>query len=181
MQGTQHAFPEFVRSSALARPLSSTGTFIGMTVLVMLGDLVSKTLAVALWSGQRQPLLGQLVRIDVVQNPLGAFSSSLGPWTWQINVALTGLAVLLAAAVCPRLARLDALAPSALGLVAGAALGNLTSLVTSPGGVTDFLAIAHGGDGALVLNFADVAAYVGLACLGRLAWTLVRVIASRRG
>lgn len=151
-----------------------------MTVIVVLGDLVSKTLAVALWSGERQPLLGQLVRIDVVQNPLGAFSSSLGPWTWQINVGLTGLAVLLAAAVCPRLARLDALAPSALGLVAGAALGNLTSLVTTPGGVPDFLAIAH-GQGALVLNFADVAAYLGLACCARLAWTLVRIIASRRG
>ena len=152
-----------------------------MTIVVVLGDLVSKTLAVTLWTGERQPLLGQLVRIDVVQNPLGAFSSSLGPWTWQINVALTGLSVLLAAAVCPRLARLDSLAPNALGLVAGAALGNLTSLVTTPGGVPDFLAIAHGQGGALVLNFADVAAYLGLACLARLAWTIVRIIAARRG
>ncbi|HEX8850984.1 MAG TPA: signal peptidase II [Gemmatimonadaceae bacterium] len=160
----------------LAAPLSDSGTFLGMTAVVLLGDLVSKSMAVEMWSGQRYDLLGRLVRIDVVHNQLGAFSTSLGTWTWPVNVTLTALALLLTFAACPRLARLDAIAPAALGLIAGGALGNLTSLVTSPGGVPDFLAIAHGYDGALVLNVADVAAYLGLACCARLAWSIGRAL-----
>lgn len=160
---------------AVTTPLSHTGTFLGMMVLVVIGDLVSKSLAVGLWSGERYPLLGRLVLIDVVRNPLGAFSTSLGAYTWEINVVGTIAAVLLAMAVSPRLARMDAIAPSAMGMISGAALGNLASLVTSPGGVPDFLAIVH-GRGALVLNVADVAAYLGIFCCARLAWTLLRLV-----
>ena len=160
---------------AVTTPLSSTGAFIGMAALVFLGDFVSKSLAVGLWSDERYPLLGRLILIEVVRNPLGAFSTSLGAYTWEINVVGTITAVLLAMIVCPRLARLDAIAPSALGMIAGAALGNLASLVTSPGGVPDFLAIVH-GKGTLVLNVADVAAYVGILCCARLVWTLVRAV-----
>ena len=147
-----------------------------MAALVLIGDLVSKSLAVGLWSGERYPLLGRLIQIDVVRNPLGAFSTSLGAYTWEINVGATIAAVLLAMIVCPRLAQLDAIAPSALGMIAGAALGNLASLLMSPSGVPDFLAIVH-GRGALVLNVADVAAYLGIFCCARLAWTLVRAVA----
>jgi lipoprotein signal peptidase len=146
-----------------------------MAVVVMIGDLVSKSLAVGLWGDERYPLLGRLVLIHVVRNPLGAFSTSLGAYTWEINVVATITTVLLAMAVCPRLARLDAIAPSALGLIAGAALGNLASLLASPAGVPDFLAIVN-DKGALVLNVADVAAYLGIFCCGRLAWTLVRAV-----
>jgi lipoprotein signal peptidase len=60
-------------------------------------------------------------------------------------------------------------------MIAGAALGNLASLITSPSGVPDFLAIVH-GKGALVLNVADVAAYLGIFCCARLAYTLVRAV-----
>ena len=162
-------------AAAVTTPLSSAGTFIGMAALVFLGDFVSKSLAVGLWGDERYPLLGRLVQIEVVRNPLGAFSTSFGAYTWEINVAGTVTAVLLAMAVCPRLARLDALAPSALGMIAGAALGNLASLLTSPSGVPDFLAIVH-GKGALVLNVADVAAYLGIFCCARLAYTLVRAV-----
>jgi lipoprotein signal peptidase len=165
----------FPSRHSVTTPLSHTGTFLGMTLLVLIGDVVSKSLAVGLWSGERYPLLGRLVLIDVVRNPLGAFSTSLGAYTWEINVGATAAAVVLAMAVCPRLARLDAIAPNALGMIAGAALGNLASLLTSPAGVPDFLAIVH-GHGALVLNVADVAAYMGIFCCARLAWTLVRAV-----
>lgn len=168
----------FVRPQArcaVTSPLSHTGTFLGMTLLVLVGDLVSKSLAVGLWSGERYPLLGRIILIDVVRNPLGAYSTSLGAYTWEINVGATIAAIVLAMVVCPRLAQLDAIAPSALGMISGAALGNLASLLTSPGGVPDFLAIVH-GHGALVLNVADVAAYLGIFCCARLAWTLLRAV-----
>ena len=162
----------------LTTPLSSTGTFLAVTIFVALGDAVSKGLAESLWANERYPLVGQLLRIELVHNSSGAFSSYLGPYTWEINVALTVVALLLAIAASPMLARLDALAPHALGLVAGAATGNLTSMATSPQGVPDFIAIAH-GQGALVLNVADVAAYLGLALCARLVWSVLRSIGPR--
>jgi lipoprotein signal peptidase len=163
-------------------PLPDLGTFVGVALLVVVGDLVSKAMAVGLWSGERYPLLGSRVLIEVVHNPLGAFSTSYGAHTFEINVVATLAAALLAMVYCPRLARLDALAPSGLGLVAGAALGNLASMVTSPGGVPDFLAVAHGQGSVLVLNLADVAAYIGLACCARIAWSVLRAaVAAARG
>ena len=166
--------PQRAFARCAASPLSDTGAFIGIALLVMFGDLVSKAMAVGLWSGERYPLLGTRVLIEVVHNPLGAFSTSFGVHTFEINIVATIAAALLAMAVCPRLARFDALAPSGLGLVTGAALGNLASMVTSPGGVPDFLAFAHGQGSVLVLNVADVAAYIGLACCARIAWSLLR-------
>src|SRR6476661_2142987 len=155
-------------------PLPNTGAFIGIALLVMFGDLVSKAMAVGLWTGERYPLLGSRFLIEVVHNPLGAFSTSYGAHTWEINVVATLAAALLAMIYCPRLTRLDALAPSGLGLVTGAALGNLASMVTSPRGVPDFLAFTHGQGSVLVLNVADVAAYIGLACCARSAWSVLR-------
>jgi lipoprotein signal peptidase len=168
------AQPRRALARCAAAPLPDTGTFIGVALLVMLGDLVSKAMAVGLWSGERYPLLGSRVLIQVVHNPLGAFSTSYGVHTFEINAIATTVAALLAAAVVPRLARLDALAPSGLGLVAGAALGNLASMLTSPSGVPDFLAVSHGQGSVLVLNLADVAAYIGLACCARIAWSVMR-------
>ena len=166
--------PQRALARSAVAPLPDSGTFVGIALLVLFGDLVSKALAVQLWSGERHSLLGSRVLIEVVHNPLGAFSTSYGAHTFEINVLATLAAALLAMIYCPRLARLDALAPSGLGLVTGAALGNLVSLVTSPSGVPDFLAVTHGHGSVLVLNLADVAAYIGLACCARIAWSVMR-------
>ena len=155
-------------------PITGGAAFAAMAGLVALGDLVTKWLAVALWSGEQYPLLGRALGIEVVHNPLGAFSTSLGPLTREINIVATLAAVLLSMAVCSRLARLDREAPASLGLIAGAGIGNLVSMLGSPSGVPDFLALSDGHGGALVLNVADVAAYIGIACCLRLAWVVVR-------
>jgi lipoprotein signal peptidase len=150
-----------------------------MAGLVAYGDLVTKWLAVTLWSGERYPLFGGLLGIEVVHNPLGAFSTSLGPLTREINIAATLVAVLLTMAVSSRLARLDQGAPASLGLIAGAGIGNLASMLGWSSGVPDFLALSGGGGSALVLNVADVAAYIGIACCLRLAWVVARAAAAQ--
>jgi lipoprotein signal peptidase len=45
-----------------------------MAALVVYGDLITKWLAVTLWSGEAHPLVNGCVAIHVVQNTLGAFS-----------------------------------------------------------------------------------------------------------
>ena len=155
-------------------PVSHGVTFVAIATLVVAGDLATKWLAVMLWSGETHSLLGGRMAIQVVYNTLGAFSTSLGHLTWEINVATTVMAILLSTAVSTRLAAFDATAPAALGLVAGAGMGNLASLLGSSAGVPDFLALNDGRGGALVFNLADVAAYLGIAFSLKLVWTLVR-------
>ena len=155
-------------------PIPHWASFVAMAALVVYGDLVTKWLAVTLWTGETHPLINGLVDIHVVHNTLGAFSVSLGRLTWEVNVATTVMAVLLSIAVSGRLAAVDATAPATLGLVAGAGMGNLASLLGSSAGVPDFLALNDGRGGALVLNVADVAAYLGIACCLRLGWAVLR-------
>lgn len=155
-------------------PITGGASFAVMAGLVAYGDLVTKWLAVALWSGEQQPLLGRLLGIEVVHNPLSAFSISLGPLTREINIAATVVAVLLSMAVSSRLARLDRGAPESLGLIAGAGIGNLTSMLGNTAGVPDFLALSDGRGSALVINVADVAAYIGILCCFRIAFVVAR-------
>ena len=155
-------------------------TFAAVALLVVFADLVTKELATAWLAGGGSSLgalgaaLGDRVRLVLVSNARSAFGVDLGPYTHDINVALTLATILLVVPVCRELARVDARAPRTLGLIAGAAGGNLVSLLTSAHGVPDFLAIDGGGGHELVLNLADVAAYVGLALLLPLCASLLR-------
>ncbi len=121
------------------------------------------------------PALGRGVRLAVVLNNQSAFGVSLGRYTWHINLALTLVALVLTIMLCRALATLDSWSPVMLGLIAGAATGNLASLLTSPRGVLDFIAVTTGSH-ELVFNLADVAACCGLLLLLRTAWTVVREI-----
>jgi lipoprotein signal peptidase len=162
----------------LTAPLAHRMRFTAIVALVVYADLVTKRLAIAAWSVESYPLVGRLVEIGVVYNRLGAFSTSFGRHTWAINVAGTVLAVLLAMATCSRLAHLDEVAPVTMGLIAGAGLGNLTSLMSSRDGVPDFLAISGEGGRMIVMNLADVAAMLGILCSLRLVLVLARTIAA---
>jgi len=161
-------------------------TFTAVALLVVLGDLATKEIAVAFLDdggaslGALGAWLGSHVRLVLVGNTRSAFGASLGPHTWAINVGVTLGAIVLIAPVCRELARLDARAPQSLGLIAGAAGGNLFSLVTSPWGVPDFIAIDHGGGRELVLNVADVAAYAGLVLMLPLGAAILRRLRESR-
>jgi lipoprotein signal peptidase len=174
-----------VRGAVPARNRHLT-TFTAVALAVVLGDLVTKQLALALVAdggaslGALGHLIGERVRLVLVANSQSAFGIALGPHTWGINVALTLGAILLAAPVCRELASLDASAPRSLGLIAGAAGGNLLSLVSSPNGVPDFIAIDRGAGHELVLNLADVAAYAGLALMLPLGLAILRRLREAR-
>lgn len=152
-----------------------TTTFLAVALVVVLGDLVSKQLAIAHLAGETSTLtaLGERIRFALLHNDAGAFGVSLGPNTFGINVGLTLSALVLIAPTCRELARIDAWAPCTLGLIAGGAGGNLVSLLTSPAGVTDFIALDRGNGHELVFNLADVAAYAGLILMVRVGYALV--------
>jgi lipoprotein signal peptidase len=147
------------------------------TVAVL--DLTSKQLAATLLGPDGTvplPILRNSVRLAVVLNDQSAFGVSLGTYTWHINLVLTIVALVLAAVLCPALAALDSWAPVMLGLIAGAAIGNLVGLIFSPRGVLDFIAVRSGPGHELVFNLADVAAVVGVLLVVRTVWAIGRAL-----
>ncbi|HEU4631308.1 MAG TPA: signal peptidase II [Gemmatimonadaceae bacterium] len=145
---------------------------------VVIVDLVTKVAAVALLGGRHVPLPGGAA-LTVVYNDSFARGMALGPLTLPATLALTGLVLAMAWRVCAPLARLDAIAPTALGLLAGAAIGNAADFVRTGLGAVDFLAVPT-ADGAIVFNLADVAAYLGVVLLARTALVLARAAAHER-
>lgn len=142
--------------------------FVVIASVIALVDLITKEIAASLLAGGPLTVdaVGHTLRLVLVHNELSAFGVSLGPFTREINVVATFAAIVLAVPACARLHDLDRFAPLALGLIAGAAFGNLFSMLTSAGGVVDFLALSRGGR-ELVFNVADMAAYAGAVLLLR--------------
>ena len=148
-----------------------------IAALVALGDLMTKQVAL-LWIGALDArTTGAAIRFGVVHNDKGAFGLTAGNYTFEVSLALTLAAIILIVPVARDLARIDERAPIALGMIAGGAIGNLVSLLLSPAGVVDFIAIQRADGAGLVLNVADIGAYAGVALLMR---TTALVIAEMR-
>jgi lipoprotein signal peptidase len=146
-----------------------------IALLVAVGDWLTKAVASRVVGGE--PLVfSDRFRFAVVHNDAAAFGLSAGAYTWHLNLALTLAAIVLMVPVARDLARIDEGAPRALGLIVGGAIGNFASLLLSPPGVVDFISIGVGAHTELVLNVADVAAYLGLAMMLRTGFLLVAEI-----
>ena len=145
-----------------------------VALLVLAGDALTKELAVRFVpaGGATLGVFESTVRLLPVYNDRGAFGMGLGDYTWQVGAFLMIGTIALIVRVCRELGAIDPWAPRILGLIAGAAAGNLFSLFTSPTGVPDFLAVRIGG-AELVMNMADIAAYVGMVLLARTAMVIV--------
>ena len=142
-------------------------------------DLATKQAAVTLLTGREIPLTS-FVRLVLVHNHASALGVWLGAHTWGLNVGFTLATVLIAALVCRGLAAVDRASPVALGLIVGAALGNLVSLLVPPAGVPDFISVGAASGRQLIFNLADVAAYVGVMMCLRTAVLLARAVRLER-
>lgn len=143
-----------------------------IALLVAIGDWLTKAFA-ARAVGSDAVVLSDRLRFAVVHNDGAAFGLSAGAYTWQLNLALTLVAIVLMVPVARDLARIDDAAPRALGLIMGGAMGNLASLLLGPPGVVDFISVSMGAHSELVLNVADIAAYSGLAMMLRTGFLIV--------
>jgi lipoprotein signal peptidase len=147
-----------------------------IALLIAAGDLLTKQVAV-LWVGTLEPHVSSAVRFGVVHNDKGAFGLTAGDYTFELSLVLTLAALVLIVPVARDLARIDERAPAALGLIAGGAIGNLVSLLASPAGVVDFIAVQRADGAGIVLNVADIGAYAGVVMLMR---TIAMVIGAIR-
>ncbi|HET8589455.1 MAG TPA: signal peptidase II [Nakamurella sp.] len=151
-------------SAAPHRPRRKVLLLVGIAVLVLAVDIVTKVIAVAtLTPGQSPRILGGLVYFSLFRNSGAAFSMATG-MTWILAViALAVVAFIIRMA--PRMRS----TPWAvcLGLILGGALGNLTDRIfrapgVMRGHVVDFISV-FGPDAQYfpVFNAADSAITIG--------------------
>ena len=153
-------------------PRAQSSVFWGLLVGVVVGDVITKWLAVRTLVPQRLPheVFGDAVRLTLVYNPGAAFGLHLGPLSRWIFMALTigALAVLWR---LYRSTRPGELARTvALGLVCGGAIGNLIDRVRSGLGVVDFIDVGVGDWRWPTFNVADIAVSVGAFVLAIVLW-----------
>ena len=155
--------------------------FVAATAVVAAVDLLSKEIAVRSLGSHGLVSLSDRFSLFVVFNTASAGGVEVGPYTWELNVLVTGLAVGLIASVVQGMAAVDRRATLALALVAGGAVGNLLSMLFGPAGVADFLAIRVSEDTTIVANLADLALWAGAMLLVPVAALLIRMARAQRG
>jgi signal peptidase II len=142
-------------------------------------DLLTKQAAVSMLGDRVIPLLDRL-SLMLVWNTGSAGGVMVGPYTWQLNVITTVMALVLITSVASALIAVDRRATLALGLIAGGAIGNLASMLAGPEGVADFLALQLSSELTIVMNVADLALWLGALSLAPVVVTLVRAIRAER-
>ena len=153
--------------------------FVVVAALVSLVDLLTKY-----WASLSIPAagipIGGPIDLALAYNLGSAFGTSFAVLPWQVNALATLAALGLAGVAVRALSRIDERAPIALGLIAGAAIGNLASMLAPPAGVADFIAVQMSASTRIVMNLADVAAYSGVAMMIRSLILLSRAIGAER-
>lgn len=153
-------------------PASPIQRLLSVALLVTAVDALSKVAAESLLSGRTIPR--GFLSLALAHNTGTAFGLTVGAYTWQLNVVMTIVAMLVVIPVARDLSKVDRRAPLALGLIVGGAAGNLLSLATSSQGVVDFIAVQWQAGHALIVNLADVAAYAGLVLIIRTGFIIAR-------
>ena len=134
---------------------------------VVAGDVLTKQLALAFLppSGIPQEVVGEWVRFTLAFNRGAAFGMHVGTWSRIVfsAFAIGMVAVLLVAAgrVTGPAQRLV----SAMGLVAGGAVGNLVDRIRWDRGVVDFIDVGMATTRFWTFNVADSAITVGAILL----------------
>ena len=135
-------------------------------------DVVTKYIAKTTLVPYRMPreVIGEWVRFTLVFNQGAAFGLHLGPWSRQIFLVLTVVALIILARLYKDTRSDDRVRVIALGLVCGGAIGNLLDRVRSAVGVVDFLDIGVGNWRWPTFNVADSAITIGAIALGLSLW-----------
>lgn len=154
-----------VRSARHGEKASVFGTYVTMALLAAGTDWVTKAIATFfLHDGRIVDVISRL-GFMLVYNRGALGGSSMGPFTWSLNVVLTLAAIVVVARIVKPLSAVDARATVALALVTGGALGNLGSMLTGPEGVADFLSLQVSAETTVVMNVADLMLWTGALML----------------
>lgn len=143
-----------------------------LIVTIVAIDVVTKYIAQTTLIPYRMPrqVIGEWVRFTLVFNQGAAFGLHLGPWSRQIFLVLTVVALIILGRLYRDTRPGDRVRLVALGLVCGGAIGNLLDRIRSSVGVVDFLDIGVGNWRWPTFNVADIAVTTGAVLLAIVLW-----------
>ena len=153
-------------------PSRAKGTLFWTLIATIVAiDVLTKFIAKSTLVPYRMPreVVGEWVRFTLVFNQGAAFGLHLGPWSRQIFLLLTLVALVILGRLYKDTRLDDRVRVIALGLVCGGAIGNLIDRVRSSVGVVDFLDVGFGNWRWPTFNVADIAVTTGAILL---AWAL---------
>jgi signal peptidase II len=134
---TEDDLSEFESTESAKYSKSFLRRFLIITVLVILADQLSKTLAIRLLPpGESIPVLGDFFRLTLVLNPGGVFGSKLGSQNFYTLISILAIGVILWFILRTRAKENNLM--TGLCLVLGGAVGNLIDRFRF-GEVVDFL------------------------------------------
>jgi signal peptidase II len=143
-----------------------------LMLLVLLVDCSTKDLAVTALSPEYtpHPVAGDILRLTLAYNQDAAMGLPLGRFgRWPLIA--TGVGIIAALVRMLWLTSPGAGTKRvALGLVIGGALGNLSSRITTPRGVVDFIDLGIGDRRFYLFNVADIAVCAGAVLLAWILW-----------
>jgi signal peptidase II len=119
---------------------------------------------------QQVDIIGEYVRLTYIYNPGAAFGIEIGPYSRQIFLVLSIVALTALFGMYWFTPPADRLRLSAIALICGGAIGNLIDRIRSTHGVVDFIDVGVGTVRWPVFNVADMAVTVGAIILALSLW-----------
>lgn len=134
-------------------------------------DVVTKALVQRTFHLYEQTdVLGSFLRLTYIHNSGAAFGIQLGPYSREIFLGLSLVALVALAAMYWVTPASDRLRLISIALICGGAIGNLLDRVRSAQGVVDFLDVGFGNMRWPVFNVADMAVTTGAVLLALSLW-----------
>lgn len=144
--------------------------FWGVAGGVVVGDYLTKQLAVATLSRGPVPLVGDWLSFHLVYNPGAAFGLHVGQYSRWVFMGLAILALAVLWSMVRQTEPSQRMRLISLALICGGAVGNLIDRVRSPRGVVDFIDVWIGPFHWPTFNLADMAVSCGAVALAVMLW-----------
>ncbi|MEX0893342.1 MAG: signal peptidase II [Gemmatimonadota bacterium] len=145
--------------------------FAGIMGGVLFLDVVTKAAVQRMLREYDQvPVVGEYVRLTYIHNPGAAFGIQLGPYSREIFLVLSLVALVALLVMYWFTPTADRSRLSAIALICAGAFGNLIDRVRLERGVVDFLDVGVGTIRWPVFNVADVAVTTGAIILALSLW-----------
>jgi signal peptidase II len=161
---------------AMAEPVKGTwqgkiGTFVAIVAGVLALDIMTKLLVQRyLLVYEQRDIIGEYLKLTYIHNTGAAFGIQLGPYSRQIFLLLSLVALVALAMMYYYTPLADKLRLASIALICGGAVGNLLDRVRSDRGVVDFLDIGIDNIRWPVFNVADMAVTAGAIILALSLW-----------
>jgi signal peptidase II len=156
---------------AVTSPQGKAGTLALIMSLIVALDVVTKAWIQRTFHLYEQvDVLGSFVRFTYIHNRGAAFGIELGPYSREIFLVLSLVALVALVAMYWVTPAGDRLRLIAIALICGGAIGNLLDRVRSAQGVVDFLDMGIGRMRWPVFNVADMAVTTGAVLLALSLW-----------